>query len=115
MTAIARLRGILARDHDAATIDQLLADVRTEHTIAAEVEQLTAQEAELEQRLTELRTRRSELNPGPSYNPQRVRAWARTAGIPCPDKGKLPQSVLANWREYQAGLRLIAPRTNQEK
>lgn len=87
-----------------------LAALRTSHHAAAELAQLAAQEAELEERLAQLRARRNELKPSPRSRavstPGALRTFAREHQIPCPDRGPIPAAVREAWREYQAGLRL---------
>ncbi|MEU5284154.1 histone-like nucleoid-structuring protein Lsr2 [Streptomyces sp. NPDC020755] len=79
--------------------------LRTRHTADQELARVDAEEKELEERLAAVRARRAELNPKKAardYTAADVRAWARTQGLPIPDKGQIPAEILAAWRERNA-------------
>ncbi|GAA1376664.1 histone-like nucleoid-structuring protein Lsr2 [Streptomyces beijiangensis] len=71
----------------------------------AELEQITAEATELEQRLADLRARESQLRPVAKtktqrdYDPREVRSWAREQHLNVPDRGQIPKTVLAAWRQ----------------
>lgn len=89
------------RDHAEkarASLDAL----RERHAAAAELARISTEAAELEQRLVQLRAREAELKPARKsrdYDLAEVRAWARAGGMTVSDHGRVPQSVLAAWRE----------------
>lgn len=65
--------------------------------------QLTAEIDELTRRLTEARDRQAALRrpAAPrhrSHDPRVVRAWARSAGLTVPARGRIPASVVDAWR-----------------
>lgn len=74
----------------------------------AELERITTEAEQLEQRLAELRTREAELRPAPTakargrahrdYDPVEVRAWARAHGHAVPDRGQIPKAIMTAWR-----------------
>jgi hypothetical protein len=71
-----------------------------------ELAELAGQAAELERRLAEIRLRQRELVPprpaakkrGTGPDVARVRAWARAAGLPVPDRGRIPAEIWEAWR-----------------
>jgi chromosome segregation ATPase len=86
-----------------------LAALRERRAVDAELETITSEEQQLEKRLTELRDRKSALQPQPAgakrrraqrdYEPSTVRAWARANGHAVPDRGQIPKKVLNAWRQ----------------
>lgn len=100
-------------DHDdpqvqdqAARARVLLGGLRRRHAADQELAAISSEAEELEQRLAELRAREAELAPAkkagrrvsPSYDAPAVRAWAKAAGVDCPDRGRVPKAVLDAWR-----------------
>lgn len=94
------------RKHATAAAEALTA-LRERRRVDAELERITTEAGELEQRLAQLRARESELRPAArkksakaerDYDPAVVRVWARREGIECPDRGRVPVSVLDAWR-----------------
>ncbi|MER7815622.1 histone-like nucleoid-structuring protein Lsr2 [Streptomyces sp. NPDC096153] len=83
-----------------------LAALRQRHQADIELADLTTEEAELQRRLDELRSRKAELQPPPKnrrperdYDPKAVRAWAREHGHDVPDRGQIPKAALQAWRD----------------
>ncbi|MEV6477650.1 histone-like nucleoid-structuring protein Lsr2 [Streptomyces sp. NPDC051657] len=76
--------------------------LRTRHTADQELAKADAEEKELEERLAAVRARKAQLapkgKPVRDYVPAAVRAWARSQGLPVPDKGQIPATVLTAWR-----------------
>lgn len=80
--------------------------LRTRYTADRELEQITSEAAQLEERLAELHARQEQLAPAKpkkrksplDYDAAVVRAWARDHNIPCPDRGRVPKNVLDAWR-----------------
>ncbi|MDT7847240.1 WhiB family transcriptional regulator [Streptomyces justiciae] len=87
-----------------------LAGLRKRHAADQELAAITDEAAELEQRLAALRARQDELAPAkpkktrkpPEYRAADIRAWARAQGIDCPAKGRVPRSVVDDWRAATA-------------
>ncbi|MGW0545275.1 Lsr2 family DNA-binding protein [Streptomyces griseoincarnatus] len=83
-----------------------LGELRTRHQKEEELTRVAAEEAELEERLAEVRARKAQLaprgKPVRDYAPAAVRAWARTEGLTVPDRGQIPAAVLTAWREQRA-------------
>jgi hypothetical protein len=99
------------RDHAHAAAAAYTA-LRRRREVDAELELITAEAAELEQRLAQLRERQSALQPpakarktgrqGREYDPRVVRAWAKQHGRSVPDRGQIPKHVLEDWRQHTA-------------
>lgn len=75
---------------------------------AAEEARLDAEEAALKQHLEGVRAARAALRSGAprtglDYDAATIRAWAREQNIPCPGHGRLPQDIVAAWRETTGG------------
>ncbi|WP_433406925.1 Lsr2 family DNA-binding protein [Streptomyces sp. CA-146814] len=84
-----------------------LGELRTRHQGEQELARVAAEEADLEERLAEVRARKAELAPkrkapARDYDPATVRTWARAEGLTVPDRGKIPDAVLTAWREHHA-------------
>jgi hypothetical protein len=108
-----------ADDHTDSTIrDQAararaaLTGLRRRHASEQELTAIGTEAEQLEKRLAELRVREAELAPPKKkakaqrdYDPAAVRGWARQAGVDCPERGRVPKTVLDAWREAlpQAG------------
>ncbi|MGC5000628.1 Lsr2 family DNA-binding protein [Streptomyces sp. DT195] len=99
----------------AATV---LAALSERRTVDAELEKISSEENQLEERLAALRARKSTLQPEPAgakrkrqerdYEPSVVRAWAREHGYDVPDRGQIPKKVLDAWRQRENAPRLAA-------
>ena len=105
------------RDH-AKQASTALAALRERRRVDAELQQITTEAAELEQRLAALRARESELQPQTKagkpkrdYDPREVRTWAKKRGMTIPDRGQIPKAVLAAWRKRDQArlLQAVAP------
>lgn len=76
----------------------------------AELAKISDEAAELEKRLAEIRARQAELQPPSAkkgkpqrdYDPPTVRSWARDQGLAVPDRGHIPNAILAAWRAREA-------------
>ncbi|MFH9769045.1 hypothetical protein ACH4N4_05155 [Streptomyces microflavus] len=84
-----------------------LGQLRTHHHEEQELTKVAAEEAQLEERLAEVRARKAQLaprrrTPARDYEPAAVRAWARENSIPVPAMGQIPAAVLTAWRERDA-------------
>ncbi|POX58877.1 hypothetical protein C3492_35700 [Streptomyces sp. Ru62] len=96
----------------------VLTALRERRTIDAELEKISSEESQLEERLAVLRARRNTLQPQPAgakrkrqardYEPGTVRAWARANGHEVPDRGQIPKKVLDAWRQSQRAPQLAA-------
>ncbi|MGW3414570.1 Lsr2 family DNA-binding protein [Streptomyces sp. NPDC000888] len=96
----------------------VLAGLRERRTVDAELEKISSEENQLEERLAELRARKSTLQPEPAgakrkrqerdYEPSVVRAWARENGHDVPDRARIPKKVLDAWRQRENAPRLAA-------
>ncbi|MEV0580893.1 histone-like nucleoid-structuring protein Lsr2 [Streptomyces sp. NPDC050392] len=96
-------KAIRAYGEQAATA---LDAVRERRQADAELAQITSEAAQLEQRLADLRARESQLRPAAKtktrdYDPREVRTWAREQNLTVPDRGQIPKTVLAAWRQRQ--------------
>lgn len=83
-----------------------LAGLRARHQADRELAAITTEAEQLEQRLTEIRRRQSELQPKRArtrrdYDTAEVRAWARANGHTVTDRGKIPAPVLEAWRNRE--------------
>ncbi|WP_299542070.1 histone-like nucleoid-structuring protein Lsr2 [uncultured Streptomyces sp.] len=86
----------------------LLGELRQLHAADAELAAADAEEQRLVAELAAVRARKEELrpkrkSPAPRYDQAAVRAWARKAGLPVPDRGSLPAAVVDAWRAATAG------------
>ncbi|KUL73951.1 MULTISPECIES: Lsr2 dimerization domain-containing protein [unclassified Streptomyces] len=89
----------------------VLTTLRERRTVDAELEKISSEENQLEERLAALRARKKTLRPQTAgakrrrqerdYEPSTVRAWARTHGHEVPDRGQIPKKVLDAWRQSQ--------------
>ncbi|MEU5483514.1 Lsr2 family DNA-binding protein [Streptomyces mirabilis] len=97
----------------------VLAGLRERRTVDAELEKISSEENQLEERLAALRARKSTLQPEPAgakrkqrqerdYEPSVVRAWAREHGYDVPDRARIPKKVLDAWRQREDAPRLAA-------
>ncbi|MET9016876.1 histone-like nucleoid-structuring protein Lsr2 [Streptomyces olivaceoviridis] len=94
----------------------VLAALRERRTVDAELEQITSEESQLEERLAALRSRKNALRPVPDkrkrqerdYEPSVVRAWGRENGYEVPDRGQIPKKVLDAWRQRASARPLAA-------
>ncbi|MGW5042151.1 Lsr2 family DNA-binding protein [Streptomyces parvulus] len=96
----------------------VLAALSERRTVDAELEKISSEENQLEERLAALRARKSTLRPEPAgakrkrherdYEPAVVRAWAREHGHEVPDRGQIPKKVLEAWRQREEAPRLAA-------
>ncbi|CAL9677826.1 hypothetical protein SUDANB105_08137 (plasmid) [Streptomyces sp. enrichment culture] len=87
----------------------VLTALRERRTVDAELEKISSEESQLEERLAALRARKNTLRPQPAgakrkrqerdYEPSHVRAWARAHGHEVPDRGQIPKKVLDAWRQ----------------
>jgi hypothetical protein len=91
----------------AARARALLTGLSRRHAADRELAQITTEAERLEQRLAALRAREAELAPPKKakktptqrdYDPATVRAWAQQAGVNCPDRGRVPKTVVDAWR-----------------
>ncbi|MFD4263959.1 histone-like nucleoid-structuring protein Lsr2 [Streptomyces sp. NPDC058534] len=89
----------------AARARVLLGGLRHRHAADRELTAISDERQQLEKRLAEIQAREAELAPpkkarraAPSYDAPAVRAWARKAGVGCPDRGRVPKTVLDAWR-----------------
>ena len=88
----------------AARARATLAGLRTRYAADQELDAITSEAEELEQRLAQLRARKQELAPAKpgrrkhSYKAAVVRAWAAANGIDCPKVGRVPKAVVDAWR-----------------
>lgn len=94
----------------AARARAALAGLRKRHAADQELTAITAEAAELEKRLAELRAREAELAPAKAkkkrkpgsyvrdYDTRTVRAWANEQGLDCPPFGQIPKRILDAWR-----------------
>ncbi|MFC9803293.1 histone-like nucleoid-structuring protein Lsr2 [Streptomyces bacillaris] len=99
----------------AATV---LAALSERRTVDAELEKISSEENQLEERLAALRARKSTLQPQPAgarrkrqerdYEPAVVRAWAREHGHDVPNRGQIPKKALEAWRQRENAPRLAA-------
>lgn len=106
---------VRADGEQAATV---LAALRERRTIDAELEKITSEENQLEERLAALRARKNALQPPRAggkrqrpdrdYEPGEVRTWARQNGYEVPDRGQIPKKILDAWRERENGTRPLA-------
>jgi len=82
-----------------------IASLRVRHTVDIELAAITTEAGHLEQRLAELRAREAELAPQKANKkPARfaageVRAWAKSSGVDCPQRGRVPAAVVDAWRQ----------------
>ncbi|MET9122970.1 histone-like nucleoid-structuring protein Lsr2 [Streptomyces sp. NPDC004528] len=82
-----------------------LAGLRQRYATDQELEAITTEAEQLEQRLFKLRTRKAELTPAKpksrrkavDYPSAVVRAWARENGVECPPVGRVPKAVVEAW------------------
>lgn len=96
----------------------VLAALSERRTVDAELEKISSEENQLEERLAALRARKSTLQPQPAgarrrrqerdYEPAVVRAWGREHGHDVPDRGQIPKKVLEAWRQRETAPRLAA-------
>lgn len=96
----------------------VLAALSERRTVDAELEKISCEENQLEERLAALRARKSTLQPEPAgarrkrqerdYEPAVVRAWGREHGHDVPDRGQIPKKVLEAWRQRENAPRLAA-------
>ncbi|MFF4902590.1 histone-like nucleoid-structuring protein Lsr2 [Streptomyces sp. NPDC001068] len=96
----------------------VLAALFERRTVDAELEQISSEEKQLEERLAGLRARKNTLQPEPAgtkrkrqerdYEPSVVRAWGREHGYAVPDRGQIPKKVLDAWRQREDAPRLAA-------
>ncbi|MFJ6709279.1 MULTISPECIES: histone-like nucleoid-structuring protein Lsr2 [unclassified Streptomyces] len=96
----------------------VLAALSERRTVDAELEKISSEEHQLEERLAALRVRKSTLQPEPAgakrkrperdYEPAVVRAWAREHGHDVPDRARIPKKVLEAWRQRENAPRLAA-------
>ncbi|MEU2098697.1 histone-like nucleoid-structuring protein Lsr2 [Streptomyces globisporus] len=96
----------------------VLAALSERRTVDAELEKISSEENQLEERLAALRARKSTLQPEPvgarrkrqerDYEPAVVRAWGREHGHDVPDRGQIPKKVLEAWRQRENAPRLAA-------
>ncbi|MEU2380383.1 Lsr2 family DNA-binding protein [Streptomyces misionensis] len=96
----------------------VLTALRERRTVDAELERISSEESQLEERLAELRARKNTLRPQPAgakrkrqerdYDPSTVRAWARENGHAVPARGQIPKKVLDAWRQSQRAPQLAA-------
>jgi hypothetical protein len=85
-----------------------LTALRERRQADTELELITTEAARLEKRLADLRARESELRPATKkkqrdHDPREVRTWAREHQVPVPARGKIPDDVLAAWRQRSDG------------
>ncbi|MEU3836470.1 Lsr2 family DNA-binding protein [Streptomyces microflavus] len=85
-----------------------LGTLRIRHQEEQELTKVSAEEAQLEERLAEVRARKAQLTPkrrtpARDYEPATVRAWAREHNIPVPAMGQIPAAVLTAWRARVTG------------
>ncbi|MFE7442375.1 histone-like nucleoid-structuring protein Lsr2 [Streptomyces chartreusis] len=86
----------------------VLAALRERRAVDAELEKITNEENQLEERLAALRARKGTLQSQPAsgkrrrserdYDPKTVRAWGRENGYEVPDRARIPKKVLDAWR-----------------
>lgn len=96
----------------------VLAALSERRTVDAELEKISSEENQLEERLAALRARKSTLQPEPAgakrkrqerdYEPSVVRAWAREHGYDVPDRARIPKKVLDAWRQREDAPQLAA-------
>ncbi|MFE0453122.1 histone-like nucleoid-structuring protein Lsr2 [Streptomyces sp. NPDC058914] len=96
----------------------VLAGLRERRAVDAELEQITTEKSELQERLAALQARESKLRPQPAsgkrrrqerdYEPSVVRVWARENGYEVPDRGQIPKKVLEAWRRTRDGATQLA-------
>jgi hypothetical protein len=87
--------------------------LRTRHAADEQVKAIDAETAALEERLAQLREKRAAAVPGRpkaataprDYEPADVRAWAATAQVDVPPRGRIPQPVVDAWRAAGAPTR----------
>ncbi|WP_164662610.1 histone-like nucleoid-structuring protein Lsr2 [Streptomyces sp. RLB3-6] len=125
--AIPELAALLAwaAAHDEQTVRAdgeqaaaVLAALRGRRAVDAELEQITTEKSQLEERLAALQARESTLRPEPAggkrkqqdrdYEPSEVRAWARQNGYTVPDRARIPKKVLDAWRQRDGAPRLAS-------
>ncbi|MER6531182.1 histone-like nucleoid-structuring protein Lsr2 [Streptomyces sp. NPDC001508] len=90
----------------AARARAALEGLRTRHAADRELTSIIDERERLEQRLADIARREAELNPpkakgrraSPSYDAATVRAWAKANGIDCPDRGRIPKTVVDAWK-----------------
>ncbi|MEU8968106.1 histone-like nucleoid-structuring protein Lsr2 [Streptomyces monashensis] len=91
----------------AARARATLAGLRQRYDTDRELTALTSEEQQLEQRLAELRARKTELAPAKTKKPKKtvdypaadVRAWAAENGIECPRLGRVPKAIVDAWKQ----------------
>jgi len=92
----------------AARARVVLAGLRKRHAADQELTAITTEAEHLEKRLAELRAREQELAPPKTkaarkkqelgYDSPTVRAWARDNGVDCPPTGRIPKTVVDQWK-----------------
>jgi len=87
-----------------------LTGLRRRHAADQELAAIADEREQLERRLAEIQAREAELAPSKpkktrkplDYPAAEVRAWAKANGHACPDRGRVPKTVLDAWRAAQA-------------
>ncbi|MEU9149171.1 histone-like nucleoid-structuring protein Lsr2 [Streptomyces sp. NPDC048417] len=93
----------------AAHMRTALTGLRTRYDADHELSALTTERERLQQRLAEIDARQTELVP-PKAKPKKrdpeaaaARTWAKSNGVECPPRGRVPAAVMAAWREATGG------------
>lgn len=100
-----------ALQDQAARARAAITGLRQRYAADLELQQITSEAQELEERLAALAARRAELAPAKAKKPRKpvgypaaeVRAWAEANGHDCPAVGRVPKRVVDAWREATGG------------
>jgi hypothetical protein len=80
-------------------LDEQLAEHEKGKKLRAEAEQLEQRLAQIKRELSPKRATPAPAVPAPAVDSKAIRAWAAANGVDCPDRGRIPSSVLAAFSE----------------
>ncbi|MEU1496094.1 histone-like nucleoid-structuring protein Lsr2 [Streptomyces sp. NPDC005732] len=84
--------------------------LRARHHADEQLKSIDEEAARLEERLAQLKEQKAAIAPSRKapergYEPADVRAWAAAEGIELPGRGRIPETVVADWRAAGAPTR----------